>query len=97
MNYYILRALSVFKAGVGFLATLILAFYAKLTSKIQNGIQKEMTRIETKKNNKIANAKAKAIEAAQLVIELEKKVGEVANKESEKAENKLFKLQTKVS
>lgn len=96
MRYYFLRLLSLLKRALGYLMTKTAAAYNKLGAFIASGIVKEEAKIEDLKQRNINKAKQDVVVAAQRVIELEQNVGAVAAKETEKADNKLFKLKTKV-
>lgn len=94
--YYYLRLLSTIKSALGYLTTRIAFLYTKLGAYIASCVDAQITKIEEVKDRNINKAKEDVIIAAQRVVELEQAVGEVAQKERDNADNKIFKLKTKV-
>ena len=78
------------------MTTRVAFLYTRLGAYIASRVDVQITNIEEIKDRNINKAKEDVIIAAQRVVELEQAVGEVAQKERDNADNKIFKLKTKV-
>jgi hypothetical protein len=96
MRYYFLRLLSLLKVFLGYLTTKIAALYNTLGRKITDGITKEITRINDKRDNHIKQANQAVVDAALRVVELESSAKQAEVNQCELASKKIYKLTTKV-
>lgn len=96
MRYYILRMLSLLKLALGELMSKIASIYNKLGNIISEGVLLEEQKIKELQQKNVDKAKELVVVAAKVVLEAEKNVSVVEEKEAIKAHDKLVKLNTKV-
>lgn len=96
MSYFVLRAASIVKRGIGLLTTVLVSWHNKLNNFIRSRFDKEVTKIKVNRDTRVAAAKKDVVYVASRVMELEQRVSEVQQEAEEKANQQIFKLTKKV-